>query len=87
MVEDDIEQLRQDISQALDAEDETELSKLLAGVGVAFYLMAVAEKHVLKTRRTVIVEETAALADASQRRRVEFGASKFVAQADVVRPG
>ena len=35
MVEDDIEQLRQDISQALDAEDEAELSKLLAGVGVA----------------------------------------------------
>jgi len=35
MVEDDIEQLRQDISLALDAEDETELSKLLAGVGVA----------------------------------------------------
>ena len=35
MVEDDIEQLRQDISQALDAEDEAELSKLLAAVGVA----------------------------------------------------
>ena len=35
MVEDDIEQLRQDISLALDAEDEAELSKLLAGVGVA----------------------------------------------------
>jgi len=35
MVEDDIEQLRQDISLALDAEDDTELAKLLAGVGVA----------------------------------------------------
>ena len=35
MVEDDIEQLRQDISLALDAEDQAELSKLLAGIGVA----------------------------------------------------
>ncbi|MGD2171880.1 MAG: magnesium transporter [Gammaproteobacteria bacterium] len=35
MVEDDIEQLRQDISLALDAEDEAELSRLLAGIGVA----------------------------------------------------
>jgi len=34
MVEDDIEQLRQDISLALDAEDEAELSKLLAGIGI-----------------------------------------------------
>ncbi|HEY5740373.1 MAG TPA: magnesium transporter [Gammaproteobacteria bacterium] len=35
MVEEDIEQLRQDISLALDAEDQAELSKLLAGIGVA----------------------------------------------------
>lgn len=35
MVEEDIEQLRQEISLALDAEDNTELSRLLAGVGIA----------------------------------------------------
>jgi magnesium transporter len=35
MVEEDIEQLRQNISLALDAEDQAELSRLLAGIGVA----------------------------------------------------
>lgn len=35
MAEEDIEQLRQEISLALDAEDNTELSRLLAGVGIA----------------------------------------------------
>ncbi len=35
MVEEDIEQLRQDISVALDAEDSVEISKLLAGIDVA----------------------------------------------------
>ncbi len=35
MVEEDIEQLRQDISVALDAEDTVEISKLLAGIDVA----------------------------------------------------
>lgn len=35
MVEDDSEQLRQDISIALDADDSIEISKLLSGIGVA----------------------------------------------------
>ncbi len=35
MVEEDIEQLRQDISLALDVEDTVEISKLLSGIGVA----------------------------------------------------
>ena len=35
MVEDDIEQLRQDISVALDAEDSAEISQLLSSIGVA----------------------------------------------------
>jgi len=35
MVEDDIEQLRQDISVALDADDSVEISKILSGVNVA----------------------------------------------------
>jgi magnesium transporter len=35
MAEEDIEQLRQEISIALDAEDNAELSRLLAGVGIA----------------------------------------------------
>jgi len=35
MVEDDSEQLRQDISIAIDAADSVEIAKLLSGIGVA----------------------------------------------------
>lgn len=35
MVEDDIEQLRQDVSVALDDDDSVEISKILSGISVA----------------------------------------------------